>query len=204
MQVLNSIFFRQRCVALFAKGGVALLAALTITGACAQSGNTADLIGTVREGFYRMPSLPAGRYSVRAPRQRFADAVNANVVLQIGQVTTVDLNLSVAAEAQSVSVSSAPPIVEAERTSVGSVVNRTDIDNLPINGRNFLNFALTVGALTAQQTSGQGSGLSFNGQRGRSKSIMAGKANAYTQGFGDPSIQLYSNRATSICFRRRS
>ncbi|HLJ17572.1 MAG TPA: TonB-dependent receptor [Bryobacteraceae bacterium] len=183
------------------KPRVVCLALLTVTIAYAQSANTADLIGTIRDvtggalaqatiavtnrdtgvarttitqnsGFYRLPSLPAGHYSVRASRPGFTDAVNADVILQIGQVTTVDLNLSVASQTQSVSVSGAPPMVEPERTSVGGVVNRTDIDNLPINGRNFLNFSLTVGGVTAQQTSGQGSGLSFNGQRGRSNSIV--------------------------------
>jgi hypothetical protein len=179
----------------------ASLAMLTVVVACAQSANTADLVGFVRDasggatprvdvivtnrdtgvarktatqdsGFYRVPSLPAGLYSVRAARQGFADAVRADVVLEIGGVTTVNLTLAVASQTQTVSVASGAPMIEAERASVGAVVNRREIDELPINGRNFLDFASTVSGVTPQQTSGQGSGLSFNGQRGRSNSIV--------------------------------
>jgi hypothetical protein len=166
----------------------------------AQSANTADLIGTVRDssgaavpqaeivvinqatgairasatqetGFYRIPSLPAGDYRVKASAKGFADATQP-VALHIGQVVTVDLTLSVAAQAAEVSVSASTGLVEPERATVGALVNTREIDNLPINGRNFLNFALTVPGVTAQQTSGQGSGISINGQRGRSNSIV--------------------------------
>jgi hypothetical protein len=177
------------------------LAALNWGLACAQSANTADLVGFIRDssgaavprveiavtnqdtgfarktvtqdnGFYRMPSLPAGRYSVRAARQGFAEAVQLDVVLTIGAVATVNLSLVVASQAQSVLVSSGAPMIEAERSSVGTVVNGREIDDLPINGRSFLDFAATVNGVTPQQTSGQGSGLSFNGGRGRSNSIV--------------------------------
>jgi hypothetical protein len=177
------------------------LAALTTVLAYAQSANTADLVGLVRDssgsamprveisvtnqdtgvarkiitqdtGFYRMSSLPAGRYSVRAVRQGFADALQSDVVLTIGAVGTVNLSLAVASQAQSVSVSSGAPMIEAERSSVGTVVNSREIDDLPINGRSFLDFAATINGVTPQQTSGQGSGLSFNGARGRSNSIV--------------------------------
>ena len=50
-------------------------------------------------------------------------------------------------------------------------MDQGEIDNLPINGRNFLDFSRTVAGVTPQQTSGEGSGLSFNGQRGRSNSL---------------------------------
>ena len=182
-------------------GRWASLAGFLVAVACAQSANTGDLVGFVRDasgsaipradvvvtnqdtgaarktatqdsGFYRVPSLPAGRYSARAARQGFADALRVDAVLEIGAVTTVDLTLAVASQTQTVSVTSGAPMIEAERASVGAVVNRREIDDLPINGRNFLDFASTVSGVTPQQTSGQGSGLSFNGQRGRSNSIV--------------------------------
>src|SRR5262249_30115560 len=180
---------------------VFLLAFVTSALVWAQSANTADLAGSVRDssgsamsqveitvtnqatgiarrtltqdtGFYRLPSLAAGHYTVRAARAGFADAERSGVTLEIGAVATVDLTMAVASQTQSVSVSSGAPMVEAQRASVGTVVNSREIEGLPINGRNFLDFAATVSGVTPQQTSGQGSGLSFNGQRGRSNSIV--------------------------------
>lgn len=187
--------------------------------AFSQSANTADLIGTVRDssaagvplaeitvtnqntgvvrttttqeaGFYRLPSLPAGTYRVRAARQGFTEAVRSEVALHIGQVTTIDLNLGLAAQTATISVSGGAPLVEPERASVGAVVNGGEIDNLPINGRNFLNFALTVNGVTAQQTSGQGSGISINGQRGRSNSIVIDGADNNGQLNGNTRLTL--------------
>ena len=62
-------------------------------------------------------------------------------------------------------------MVETGQMRVGAVVDQKEIDELPIDGRNFLDFSQTVAGVTDQQTSGQGSGLSFNGQRGRSNNI---------------------------------
>src|SRR6185369_14092118 len=84
---------------------------------------------------------------------------------------TVDLELPVASQTQRVVVEGEASIVEPGKISAGAVVDRNEIDNIPINGRNFLDFSRTVAGVTAQQTSGQGSGLSFNGQRGRSNNI---------------------------------
>src|SRR5258708_5247483 len=142
------------------------LTVLVAARAFGQSANTADLVGFVRDssggamprvevsvtnqdtgvarktitletGFYRMPSLPAGRYSIRAVRQGFADAIQADVVLTVGAVGTVNLILAVASQAQSVSVSSGAGMLEAQRSRVGTVVNSREIDDLPINGRSF-------------------------------------------------------------------
>ncbi len=203
------------------------LTALTTALGWSQSANTADLVGLVRDsaggaisqveisvanqdtglarktstqdtGFYRMPSLPAGRYSIRATRQGFADAVQGDVVLTIGAVGTVNLTLAVASQAQSVSVSSGAPMVEAERASVGTVVNRLEIDDLPINGRNFLDFAATVNGVTPQQTSGQGSGLSFNGGRGRSNSIVVDGVDNNGQLNGNVRLTLSQKQCASF------
>ena len=50
-------------------------------------------------------------------------------------------------------------------------MSRTEIENLPSNGRDFLSFSTQVAGVTGQQMSGQGSGISFNGQRARSNNI---------------------------------
>lgn len=122
-------------------------------------------------GRYRIPALPASEYTLRISKDGFAIYERRGLTLQVGQLVTVDATLTVAAQSQEVTITEAAPIVETGRATMGAVVNQVEIDNLPINGRNFLDFARTVTGVTGQQTSGQGSGLSFNGQRGRSNNL---------------------------------
>jgi hypothetical protein len=149
-------------------GGVIPQASVVITNketGVRHSGSTNEL------GRYRIASLQVGEYSMRVSKQGFATVDRAGLQLHVGQLATVNIELPVAAQVQKVEVSVDAPIVETARVALGAVVNRTEIDNLPINGRNFLDYSRTVAGVTEQQTSGQGSGLSFNGQRARSNNI---------------------------------
>src|SRR5581483_4253247 len=122
-------------------------------------------------GRYRIPTLPAGQYELSVAKEGFATVERKGLVLQIGQVATIDVQLPLAPQNEKITVEAAAPMVEPGQITVGAVVDKTEIDNLPIDGRNFLDFSTTVAGVTEQQTSGQGSGISFNGQRGRSNNI---------------------------------
>jgi hypothetical protein len=127
---------------------------------------------TDHNGHYRFTALPIGTYQLVVQKDGFGNIERKGLVLQVGQIATLNLQMSLASTQQSVVVNGDAPIVDVDRTTLGGVVNQAQIENLPINGRDFLNFAPTVAGVTPQQTSGQGSGLSFNGQRGRSNNIM--------------------------------
>jgi hypothetical protein len=122
-------------------------------------------------GRYRVAALPAGSYELTIAKEGFATVERKGLVLQIGQIVTIDVPLTVAGQSQRVTVEAAAPMVEQGQITVGAVVDTHEIDNLPIDGRNFVDFSQTVGGVTDAQTSGQGSGLSFNGQRQRSNNI---------------------------------
>ena len=79
--------------------------------------------------------------------------------------------MGAAGVSQEVTVTAAAPVIERGRIQTGAVVSRTEIENLPSNGRDFLSFSTVVAGVTGQQMSGQGSGISFNGQRARSNNI---------------------------------
>jgi hypothetical protein len=68
------------------------------------------------------------------------------------------------------------PVIDAGQTAVSSVVRQEQIENLPIDGRNFLSFTVITPGVTTDRTPQQGatgtSGLSFTGQRGRSNNVM--------------------------------
>ncbi|MCL4849741.1 MAG: carboxypeptidase regulatory-like domain-containing protein, partial [Acidobacteria bacterium] len=198
---------------------VALAFGLAPAAVLAQSASGADLEGTIRDdtgaalpgvtivatnvdtgvqrttfsnadGRYRLPALPVGAYTLTVSLEGFTTVERTGLVLQIGQVATIDLVLPLAGLEETVTVTQAAPIVETGRTQVGAVVSRTEIDNLPINGRNFLDFSTTVAGVTGQQMSGQGSGISFNGQRARSNNISIDGADSNGQLNGNTRLTL--------------
>jgi len=141
-------------------------------------------------GRYRFPSLPPGRYKLVASLLGFTPAERAGLELQVGQDADVDVTLGLPGLEEAILVTEAAPVVDSGRTQLGTVINRKDIEHLPINGREFLDFARTVPGVAAQQTGGQGSGLSFNGQRGRSNNISVDGADSNGQLNGNVRLTL--------------
>src|SRR5439155_25751667 len=83
---------------------------------------------------------------------------------------------TLAPTAETVNVTAAVPPVQINRTELSTLVNQQQIDNLPINGRNFISFSVITPGVSTDRTPQQGptmtSGLSFTGQRARSNNIM--------------------------------
>ena len=123
-----------------------------------------------------------GSYSVTVEAPGFAKMVNSSVRLTIGQVAELAVTLSVAAASETVTVSSEAELVETQQTASGTTIDQTRIENLPINGRNYVNFALTNSQLARDTTPSIGaaptSGLNIGGQRGRSNLINIDGTNA--------------------------
>jgi hypothetical protein len=120
------------------------------------------------DGNYRLILLPPGTYDVRAAAASFSGA-QAEVQVTVGSRTPLDLPLSVAGAAESISVSAEPPAVETSRTSVATTINERAIENLPINGRNFQDFATLSPAVVRDPRGGD---LSVGGQRGTFNSLQ--------------------------------
>src|SRR5262249_1022005 len=92
------------------------------------------------EGFYSAPSLPAGEYEVKVVAKGFSALLRAATVLT-GSTTTVNISLQVGQTNEIVTVTGATAAVNYESNTVQGVVTRQQIDNLPLNGRSFLNLA---------------------------------------------------------------
>ena len=121
------------------------------------------------EGNYRVILLPPGPYTVRATGQGFAQTELRDVAVTVGSKTPLDLSLSVGGASGSVTVTSEAPVVETSRTSVSTTINQRSIENLPINGRNFQDFAtLSPGVIRDPR----GGDLSVGGQRGTFNSLQ--------------------------------
>jgi hypothetical protein len=108
-----------------------------------QRASTTSSLGT-----YALDSLPIGRYTVVISKAGFADFRAEQVEQLIGQTRTVDAQLSVKQETQITTVTQ--PLVALDRTgaALGSPIEQTQIEELPLNGRNWSHLtALTPGAM---------------------------------------------------------
>jgi hypothetical protein len=127
------------------------------------------------DGQYRILLLPPGTYTVTVTAPGFTKATVAGVAVTVGTMAEIPISLSVAGTEEVVNVSSAAELVETQRTSSTDTINQRRIDNLPINGRNYINFALTDSRLARDDTPSIGaaptSGLNMSGQRARSNLV---------------------------------
>jgi hypothetical protein len=102
-------------------------------------------------GDYQIVSLPAGDYTVSAEKAGFQKQAK-KVHLDIGGSGTVDFNLAVGQVAQEVTVQDVGEVAEPTRTMVSSVIDEHKIENLPVNGRQFIDFALLAPGVTVGDT----------------------------------------------------
>lgn len=127
------------------------------------------------EGEYRLLALPPGRYTVTAEGPGFAKTEVADVAITVGRMAELPLTLTVAGTKEVVNVSSEADVVETQRSSSTDTIEQRRIDNLPINGRNYINFALTDSRLARDDAPSIGaaptSGLNMSGQRARANLV---------------------------------
>ncbi len=127
-------------------------------------------------GSFAIRLLPPGLYRVSAslPGLRAADA--PNVRLSVGATTTLELRLEPSKVAEAVLVTAQTALIDRSSTELSKTVGEAKIRNLPINQRNFLEFALTTPGVTVGRGPQVGpfptSGISINGQSPRYNNIV--------------------------------
>ena len=94
------------------------------------------------DGYYVIPNLPLGNYTVLVKKEGFTTLQHQNVVLQAGTDAVIDAALKLGAVTTEVTVTSGAPIVEPARVNVGRTISETEIANLPLTSRNPYNFIL--------------------------------------------------------------
>ena len=144
---------------------------------------TADLVGTIRDtsgavvpgatvsltndatgvkrtattgegGTYIFTAVPPGVYKLTAELTGFRKVERTGVELQVNQRAQIDLALEVGLFAESVKIEGTPPLLETQSSVLGTVIQERQVQELPLNGRNFVQLAtLTPGV------SGAGSGM---------------------------------------------
>jgi hypothetical protein len=152
-----------------------------VTNAAVTARNTATNIAraaiTNDEGLYEITNLPPGSYDVIVEASNFKKASLPAVQLTIGQRADLDVTLEPGSIDAVVTISGATTeLVETSKTAIAATIDQQRIENLPINERNYLSFALTTS--TVGRDNGrpigpaQTTGLNFGGQRGRSNLVQ--------------------------------
>ena len=116
---------------------------VTVTGRNTQTGFVRTDVSD-GEGLYRLTALPIGTYDVSAELTGFSRFESKNLVLNVGQNMAVDISMSVASLSETVTVTGETPLIETTSSSVGGVVDVARMENLPLNGRQFANAAITI------------------------------------------------------------
>ena len=133
---------------------------------------------TSSTGSYEVPALPPGTYSVQVQIAGFETQLAKGVVLEVSNNAVQNFGLKVANTTEVVTVEGAAPVIEATTMTVGQTINQRTVQDIPLNGRHFVDLALLIpGTVTPPQNGfltaplrGQGS-FAFNTAGNREDSI---------------------------------
>ncbi len=158
-------------------------------------------------GFFALQAVPIGDYVITAEAPGFQKLVRSGITLEVGQIQRVDLQMTVGQMTQEVTVSGNVPKVQTETAAVSSVVTNTQIQNLDLNGRNWVSLALLVpgaapdNGLDAVHVGVAGNNsISFNGNRLQYANWEIDGGNNTDEGSGS-TFNTYPNLDTIAEFR---
>ncbi|MCI0621615.1 MAG: TonB-dependent receptor [Acidobacteria bacterium] len=122
---------------------------------------------TNESGYYTLPSLPTGTYTLQVQKQGFRPVTQSGIKLDIEQVARLDFQLQVGEVTDSIQVEASAPMLQFADSSQGQVIANRQIVELPLNGRNYTQLILLSSGATQPEpgTRGSRSGFSSNGQR---------------------------------------
>ena len=116
-------------------------------------------------GSYTIPLLSPGTYVLRAERQGFAPIETRNIVLNVGDQKSLQIELKAGDVNAEVQVLSEAPLINTS-PAVTNTIDRTFVGNLPLNGRSFQSLILLTPGVTIASAGGNDFGqFSVNGQR---------------------------------------
>src|ERR1700726_1218176 len=134
--------------------------------------STATTVTADASGSYSITPLKIGDYEVSFEKTGFQRVVQHNVTIGIGQVIKVDAALKVGSVTQTVNVTDAPPLLQTETSSLGTIETEKRIVELPLNGRNFFKLAfLGPGANEGATGTSAGAGSTDNNRPGTALSV---------------------------------
>ena len=133
---------------------------------------------TGSDGSYNVPFLIPGTYNVSVEMTGFKRSASNNVVLDIDQKARVDFVLVLGGVNETVEVNATAPLIRLDSSELGDVVGKTQVENLPLNGRNFASLVYLVPGVTTGQAGENLSGSSsFNPRAASDFNALGSQAN---------------------------
>jgi outer membrane receptor protein involved in Fe transport len=169
----------------------ALMPGVTVTVVQPATGITRTAV-TDENGVFRLPLLPVGIYDVTTELAGFTARKIPELSLTVGQTVTLKIQMAVSTLTETVNVSGGTPVIESTRSQVSSTISEATVQNLPVNGRNFIDFALLTPGVTRDVRTGD---ISFAGQRGTLNSLVVDGADNNNTFFGQTAGRTGSGRA---------
>jgi Carboxypeptidase regulatory-like domain len=102
------------------------------------------VVSSDKDGNYTIPSIQPGDYSLEASASGFSRYVIKSILLEVDQKSTVNVQLAVAATGEIIQVQSSAPEVDALTTTMGQVIDKLTVQQIPLNGRHFLDLTQLV------------------------------------------------------------
>ena len=142
---------------------------------------------TERNGTYVLLELPVGHYRLQVAGKGFQEYVQDGITLNVNETASVSPHLAVGSEKQQVLVRADAELIEPTVTSMGKVVQQRELEDLPLNGRNFSQLGLlqpgvvplTPGIAEAGGSLRDGQAYAVNGQRPESNNFLIDGANNF-------------------------
>jgi hypothetical protein len=149
---------------------------------------------TGSEGLYEFSLLPAAHYELRVSMKGFTTLIYGDVEVAVGRTTTVDATLSPSQQAEVITVQAIATLVDTQRTDVSRPVAPSELQELPLNGRDFVNLAaLAPGARAVNSydpTKNRIGVFATNGSNGRNVNITVNGIDNKDNTVGGPVMQL--------------
>ncbi|HUG52278.1 MAG TPA: carboxypeptidase regulatory-like domain-containing protein [Vicinamibacteria bacterium] len=166
-------------------GGVVPGATVTVSN---EATGVAQTVQTTSAGYFRVPALPGGLYTVRVSLQGFKTWVREHIRLESTQVRAVNVALEIgAAGSEDITVTADAPLVETSQGRVSGLIREDQVQDLPLIGRNFFNLVVLTPGVTGRVTGGSqsyaqsnadlynnefGVGMNANGARTESNNFL--------------------------------
>ncbi len=149
---------------------------------------------TNESGLYRFELLPAGVYKITVSASGFGSVSSDNIGVLVGQTAIIDFTLSPGIQTQTITVTTEAPMVETQKTAVGRNITPQEVQDLPLNGRDFANLAvLAPGAKPVDSydpTKNRIAIFGINGSNGRNVNITVNGVDNKDNTVGGPVMQF--------------
>ena len=118
-----------------------------------------DVVVTDAGGAFRVAALPPGVYRVEASLSGFANMILPEIELLVGQNASITIQMALAGVEETVTVTAESPLVDLLSSEVAGNVDRRMMEELPVQGRNWMELALLVRGITANDTNNNRPGI---------------------------------------------